>query len=181
MTQLNKSQMKKTFITIFILLLPLVASAQLKVGIMDPDVVIDALPETERVQTELQNFINQRQTTFQNRYQDWLSQVTDYAERLEAGELSDAQQQEIEERLTEMQEELNSLQTRIQRQVQERQNELFNPLLMRVENAMAVVSEELGLDFVINKTTNTGDPIIYFASQRAPDITDRVIQQLTQN
>lgn len=173
--------MKKTLITLFILLLPLVASAQLKVGIMDPDVVIDALPETERVQTELQNFINQRQTTFQNRYQDWLSQVTDYAERLEAGELGGAEQQEIEERLTEMQEELNSLQTRIQRQVQERQNELFNPLLMRVENAMALVSEELGLDFVINKTTNTGDPIIYFASQRAPDITERVIQQLTQN
>lgn len=173
--------MKKTVLLIFLFLLPLVSTAQLKVGIMDPDVVIDALPETERVQTELQNFINQRQTTFQERYQDWLSQVTDYSERLEAGELSDAQQNALEESLSEMQEELNSLQQRIERQIQERQNELFSPLLLRVENAMAVVSEELGLDFVINKTSNTGDPIIYYASQRAPDITEKVIQKLTQN
>lgn len=148
---------------------------------MDPDVVIDALPETEQVQVDLQNFIDQRQATFQNRYQDWLSQVTDYSERLEAGELSEAQQSELEERLSEMQEELNSLQTRIERQVQERQNELYNPLLLKVENAMAEVSKELGLDFVLNKSSNTGDPIIYYASQRAPDITDRVIEKLTQN
>lgn len=180
MIQINQ-QMKKTILTLFILLLPLVASAQLRVGIMDPDVVIDALPETAQVQADLQNFIDQRQATFQNRYQDWLDQVTDYSERLEAGELSEAQQSELEERLSEMQEELNSLQTRIDRQVQERQNELYNPLLLKVENAMAEVSDELGLDFVLNKTSNTGDPIIYYASQRAPDITDRVIEILTQN
>lgn len=148
---------------------------------MDPDVVLDALPETIQVQQDLERFVEQRQSTFQTRYQDWLAQITSYSERMEAGTLSDAEMQSEEVRLTEMQEELNSLQQRIQRQVQERQNELFNPLLMRVENAMAEVSEEMGLDFVLNKTTNTGDPIIYFSSQRAPDITELVIQKLTQN
>lgn len=148
---------------------------------MDPDVVLDALPETIQVQQDLERFVEQRQSTFQTRYQDWLTQITSYSERMEAGTLSDAEMQSEEVRLTEMQEELNSLQQRIQRQVQERQNELFNPLLMRVENAMAEVSEEMGLDFVLNKTTNTGDPIIYFSSQRAPDITELVIQKLTQN
>lgn len=173
--------MKKIILTFFLLLLPLILNAQLRVGIMDPDMVIDALPETEQVQTDLQNYIDQRQATFQSRYQDWLSQVTDYSERLEAGELSEAQQSDLEEQLSEMQAELNSLQQRIETQVQERQNELFNPLLMKVENAMAEVSEELGLDFVLNKSSNTGDPIIYYASQRAPDITDQVIEKLTQN
>jgi outer membrane protein len=148
---------------------------------MDPDEVLDALPETIQVQEDLERFVEQRQSTFQTRYQDWLAQITSYSERMEAGTLSDAERRNEEERLTEMQEELNSLQQRIQRQVQERQNELFNPLLLRVENAMAEVSEEMGLDFVLNKTTNTGDPIIYFSSQRAPDITERVIQKLTQN
>ena len=148
---------------------------------MDPDVVLDALPETIQVQQDLERFVEQRQSTFQTRYQDWLTQITSYSERMEAGTLSDAEMQSEEVRLTEIQEELNSLQQRIQRQVQERQNELFNPLLLRVENAMAEVSEEMGLDFVLNKTTNTGDPIIYFSSQRAPDITERVIQKLTQN
>lgn len=173
--------MKKIILTSVLFLIPLLLSAQLRMGIMDPDVVLDALPETIQVQQDLERFVEQRQSTFQTRYQDWLAQITSYSERMEAGTLSDAEMQSEEVRLTEMQEELNSLQQRIQRQVQERQNELFNPLLMRVENAMAEVSEEMGLDFVLNKTTNTGDPIIYFSSQRAPDITELVIQKLTQN
>jgi len=173
--------MKKIILTFVLFLIPLLLSAQLRMGVMDPDVVLDALPETIQVQEDLERFVEQRQSTFQTRYQDWLTQITSYSERMEAGTLSDAEMQSEEVRLTEMQEELNSLQQRIQRQVQERQNELFNPLLLRVENAMAEVSEEMGLDFVLNKTTNTGDPIIYFSSQRAPDITERVIQKLTQN
>lgn len=173
--------MKKIILTSVLFLIPLLLSAQLRMGVMDPDVVLDALPETIQVQQDLERFVEQRQSTFQTRYQDWLAQITSYSERMEAGTLSDAEMQSEEVRLTEMQEELNSLQQRIQRQVQERQNELFNPLLMRVENAMAEVSEEMGLDFVLNKTTNTGDPIIYFSSQRAPDITELVIQKLTQN
>lgn len=176
-----KRLMKKIILTSVLILIPLLLSAQLRMGVMDPDVVLDALPETVQVQESLENFVQQRQNTFQTRYQDWLAQITSYSERMEAGEMSDAEMRNEEERLTEMQEELNSLQQRIQRQIQERQNELFNPLLLRVENAMAEVSEEMGLDFVLNKTTNTGDPIIYYASQRAPDITERVIQKLTQN
>lgn len=173
--------MKKIILTSVLFLIPVLLSAQLKMGVMDPDVVLDALPETVQVQTDLENFVQQRQETFQTRYQDWLGQVTSYSERVQSGEIDEADVVAEEQRLTEIQEELNSLQQRIQRQIQERQNELFNPLLLKVENAMAEVSEELGLDFVMNKTTNTGDPIIYFSSQRAPDITERVIQKLTQN
>jgi len=173
--------MKKIILTAVLFLIPVLLSAQLKMGIMDPDVVLDALPETAQVQADLENFVQQRQETFQNRYQDWLSEVASFSESVEAGEISDADAAVEERRLTEIQEELNSLQQLIERQIQERQNELFNPLLLRVENAMAEVSEEMDLDFVLNKSTGTGDPIIYFSSQRAPDITEQVIQKLTQN
>ncbi|TVQ65596.1 MAG: OmpH family outer membrane protein [Balneolaceae bacterium] len=173
--------MKKLLFLFLLLTLPVALSAQLKVGVMDPDLVLDSLPEAAQVQSELENFIQQRQTTFQNRYQNWLAEVTAYAEAVEAGSLSESDQQNEEIRLTEIQEELNNLQMLIERQIQNRQNELFSPLLQRVENAMAEVSAELGLDFVINKTSNTGDPIVYYSSRRAPDITERVIQYLTQN
>lgn len=173
--------MKRLLITTLLLTLPVLASAQLKVGIMSPDEVLDALPETAQVQAELEQYIQQRQATFQNRYQDWIEQLTQYSEQAEAGELTEDEQRREEERLTEMQEELNSLQNRIEQQIQQRQNELFNPLLVRVENAMAEVSEELGLDFVINKESSTGDPIVYYSSQRASDITQNVIEKLTQN
>ncbi len=173
--------MKKIITLTLFLLIPVLASAQLKVGIMSPDAVLDAMPEAAQVQSELENFIQQRQNSFQARYQEWIADLTAYAELMDSGNLSDTEQRRREEALAEQQEELNSLQQRIERQIQQRQAELFNPLLVRVEEAMAEVSEELGLDFVLNRSSNTGDPIVYYASQRAADITERVIQKLTQN
>src|SRR6056297_2253464 len=101
-----------------------------------------------------------------------------YSERAEAGEYSEAEQAAEEERLAEMQEEVTNMQQNLEREIQQRQAELFNPLLIKVEEAMAEVAEEMGLDFVLNKTSNTGDPIVYYASERATDITQQVIEKL---
>lgn len=173
--------MKRILLTTIILLLPALAFGQLKVGIMSPDDVLDSLPETAEVEANLQQFIERQTNNYQQRYQAWLQEVTSYAERVEAGQLSTAEQEREEARLVEMQEELSNLQNRLQRQIQQRQNELFTPLLNRVERAMEEVSSEMGLDFVINKTASTGDPIVYYSSQRGVDITQRVIEKLTQN
>src|SRR6056297_1886210 len=156
--------MKQTILTILFILLPLSVFGQLKVGTMNPDAVLDALPETEQVESQIQQFIQERQAEFQDRYQVWIEDQT---------------QREAE--LQERQEELSNMESRIQRQIQQRQNELFSPLLNRVDAAMSEVAEELELEFVINQTASSGDPIVYYSSQRGVDITERVIQKLTQN
>lgn len=173
--------MKKLQLILFALLFPVVAQAQLSVGVMSPDEVLDALPETSQIETQLQEFVQQREQEFQARYQNWIEEITAYSEAVEAGEYTEQQQQEEEARLAEMEEELSSFQTRTQNQIRQRQNELFTPLLTRVEEAMQSVSDEMGLSYVLNKQSGTGDPIVYYISDRGVDITDRVIQYLSQN
>lgn len=173
--------MKRTLLTTLIFLLPMIAFGQLKVGTMNPDDVLNAIPETAEVETQIQEYIQERQNAYQTRYQQWITDLTNYSERVENGEISDSERASEEERLADEQAEIENFQTRIQQQIQQRQNDLFNPLLARVENAMAEVSEEMGLEYVINKTASTGDPIVYYSSQRGVDITERVIQKLTQN
>lgn len=173
--------MKKLQLLLFALLFPLVAQAQLSVGVMSPDQVLDALPETAQIESQLQEFVQQREQEFQARYQSWIEEVTAYSEAVEAGEYTEQQQAEEEQRLAEFEEELSSFQTRTQNQIRQRQNELFTPLLSRVEEAMQNVSDEMGLSYVLNKQSGTGDPIVYYISDRGVDITDRVIQYLTQN
>lgn len=173
--------MKRILLTTLIMILPALAFGQLKVGIMNPDEVLNALPETAQVEADLQQYIQQRQTVYQEQYQSWISELTNFTERVEAGELTEEAQQEEQDRLVEQQEELSNMQAQIQRQIQQRQNELINPLLTRVEEAMNAVAEEMELEFVINKNASTGDPIIYYSSQRGVDITERVIQFITQN
>lgn len=173
--------MKQIITTILFILLPVIASAQLSVGIMNPDEVLDALPETAQVEAEIEEYIEQTQSSFQADYQNWIDDLTQFSQQVEEGQLSEEEQVRQEEQLAERQEALDSRRTRMQQQIQQRQSELFNPLLSRVEQAMGEVSEEMGLDFVINKASNTGDPIVYFSSQRGVDITERVIEKLTQN
>ena len=173
--------MKQIILTTLFILVPLTAFGQLKVGTMNPDAVLDALPETEQVESQIQQFIQERQGEFQDQYQVWIEDLTEFSEMAEAGQISGEAQTQREEELQERQEELSNMESRIQRQIQQRQNELFSPLLNRVDAAMSEVAQELELEFVINQTASSGDPIVYYSSQRGVDITERVIQKLTQN
>lgn len=173
--------MKKLQLLIIFLFIPLLASAQLSVGVMNPDQVLDSLPETSEIESTLQQFVQEREQRFQARYQEWIEELTAYTEQAEAGNLTEAQQQAEEERLAEMEEELSGLQNRIQNQIRQRQNELFSPLLNRVEAAMETVARDMGLEYVLNRQSGTGEPIVYYMSDRGVDITERVIEYLTQN
>lgn len=173
--------MRKLLLLTVLVLFPALAFSQLKMGIMDPQIVLDALPEAAEVESQLQSYVDERERVFQQRYMDWIEEVTKYSERVEAGTLGDSERRQEEERLAEGESELQALQNRIQNQIRQRQNELFSPLLTRIDRAMETVSRDLGLDYVVNKTSNTGDPIIYYASERGVDITERVIEFLQQN
>ncbi|MEX0662914.1 MAG: OmpH family outer membrane protein [Balneolaceae bacterium] len=173
--------MKKILLISLMTLLPVMVSAQLTVGIMSPDEVLDSLPETAQIESELESYVQEREGAFEESYQSYIEKMTDYSEQMEAGSMSEDEQASAEEELAELEEELNATQNRIETQIRQRQNDLFSPLLNRVEEAMETVSEELGLDYVINKTASTGDPIVYYASDRGVDITERVIEHLTNN
>lgn len=176
--------LKKLIITILVAGFPLLAgaqTAQLKVGIMNPERVMDSLPETQQIQGELEEYIQQRQQEFSQEYSVYIESVTNYEEGIESGTLSGAERVQEEERLTETEEELGNLEQRIQTQIQNRQNELLGPVMQRVEAAMESVARELDLDYVLNTQTSRGDPLIYYSSQRGVDITDQVIEQLTSN
>jgi len=173
--------MKKLQLLFLLLFIPALAAGQISVGVMSPDQVLDSLPETAQVQSDLEQYVQEREQRFQDRYQSWIEDVTAFSEQVEAGELTEQQQAEEEERLSEMEQELNNLQNRIQNQIRQRQNELFSPLLTKVEAAMETVADEMGLNYVINKQSGNGEPIVYYMSDRGVDITDRVIEQLTQN
>ncbi|MGF1671442.1 MAG: OmpH family outer membrane protein [Balneolaceae bacterium] len=173
--------MKKVLFTALILLFPFAVFGQLKVGIMDPQIVLEAMPETEGVQAELDDYIQGRQNVFQNSYANWIEEITRYTEDVEAGNLTRQEREREEERLGQMEEELEALQRRIQNQIQQKQNELLNPLLIRIENTMEAIARQLDLDYVINKTASTGDPIVYYSSSRGVDITNRVIEEIKNN
>jgi outer membrane protein len=78
---------------------------------------------------------------------------------------------------------LTQRRTALQREIQQRQNELMQPLMIEIEEAIAAVARELELDYVLNEETANAQPIIVFSSASAKsnlNITQKVIERLTQ-
>lgn len=173
--------MKKLFLTLLILSLPLIASAQMRVGVMNPETVLDALPRTVEIQEEMQTFVQQREQQYETQYQAWVNDVTAYQQLEQAGNLTDAELQEQQQQLVTRNEELQQMQEQINTQIENRWNELFAPLMDSVDIAVETVAEEMELDYIFNEVTSQQDPLVYYTSDRIFDITDRVIQTAINN
>ncbi|MDR9388621.1 MAG: OmpH family outer membrane protein [Balneolaceae bacterium] len=170
--------MKTLLLSMLLGFVSLTTHAQSSVGIMNPQEVLAQLPETQAVEQQLQQFVAERQADFEARYTTWVQDVTTFQESVAEGELTSQAQQQEEQRLTQLQTELETLEQQFQADLQNRRAQLLDPILERMDVAMAQVAKEQDLSLVINKATAAGDPIVYFTSNNAVDITDAVVEQM---
>ena len=178
---MKKGVLFSVLLTLMLMLVPHATNAQMKIGYMSPDSVLRELPEVATIEAEVQGYIEEREQAFQERYQAWLTLFSEYNEQAQQGLLTEEETAAKEQELAEEEQELTLLQTRIQNQIAARQNELFSPVLERLDRGIKAVSEEMGLDMVLNRQTGMGDPIVYFAGGQSVDITDAVLNFLLEN
>lgn len=162
-----------TFLLFFV---SVTAVAQVNIGHMSIQEVLSQLPERQQIESQLNELITEKQQELQQKAADFQNAVAQYQEN--QASLSEQQRQAREEELAEMEEALNEYQQSIQVEIQQRRAELLQPIYDRMDKAIAAIAEDMGLDFVLNESTNTGDNIIYFSSQQQLDITSKVIDRL---
>ena len=151
----------------------------LEIGFVDPQAILNKMPEMKAVQQRLQNFIDRKRQEFANKQQNFQQQVDEYQQKQSV--ISEAAKKKEEERLGKLNAELQEFQSQIQQEIQQKQQELVGPLLDQIDTAVQTVAEDMGLTYVINTTTSQGDQIILYASNEARqkyNITDQVMQEL---
>jgi len=154
-------------------------STELKIGYVDPQAILQKMPEMKAVQQRLQNFAERKREELANKQTDFQQQVQEYQQK--SAVISDAAKAKEEERLGQLNAELQQFQSQIQQQLQQKQQELVGPLFQQIEQSINTVAEEMGLTYVINTTTTNGDVIILYASPDAQEkynITDPVMRDL---
>jgi outer membrane protein len=152
---------------------------QMEIGYVDPQSILNKMPEMKAVQQRLQNFIERKREEFTTKQQDFQQQLTEYQQKADV--INESARQREEERLGELNAELQQYQSQIQQEIQQKQQELVGPLLDQIDNAVGTVADDMGLTYVINTTTSQGDMIILYASDEAQEkynITDQVMQEL---
>lgn len=151
----------------------------LEIGYVDPQVILSKMPAMKAVQQRLQNFADRKREELAQKQQDFNQQLTAYQQK--AAVISDEAKQQEEERLGELSAELQQFRVQLQQEMQQKQQELVGPLLQQVNEAISTVAADMGLTYVLNTTTSTGDVIILYASEEAQanyNITEEVMQEL---
>lgn len=154
-------------------------SDELKIGYVNPQAILSNMPEMRAVQQRLQNFTTRKQQELAEKEQVFQAEVTAYQQKV--GVISPEAQQKEEERLGQMQQDLVASQQQAEQELQQKREELMGPLLGQIGTAIDAVAKRMGLIYVLNTTTSTGDVVILYASddyQAKYDITEKVMEEL---
>ncbi len=126
------------------------AKAQSKIGYIQFDVIIQALPEFKTLQTQLQAYQKQwtdqlstLNTEYQNKATDYQSKQATMTDAIKAGKVAE---------LTDLQKRFNDQQELARQQVEAKTNELSKPLIDKVKAAITDVAKEKGYAYVLNST-----------------------------
>jgi outer membrane protein len=148
------------------------AHAQLKIGYIDAEMITSSYKRFQEAQKEAQRYEEELTRDF-NKQQNELAQLKETFERqslLMSEQRKKDEQVSIQRKQADLQkflEDVSGQNGRLQRKTQE----LLQPIIQRVNEAIATVSKEKGYDFVLNTAA------IAYANEQY-DLTKLVLEQL---
>jgi outer membrane protein len=171
------ARMEKYFF--YIVLLTFVFSgflnAQLKIGYVDSDTIMDKLPDAQDAQQKLDAMIKDWQTELNKLEKNWKDKYDDYEKRKLI--MSDQTRAEVESELVKLEEKMNDFRQKkfgANGELFQKQEEVMKPIQNRVFDTIKKVAEEQDLDFVFDRS---GDILFLYAKEKY-DITNLVLEKL---
>ncbi|HEX2868339.1 MAG TPA: OmpH family outer membrane protein [Ignavibacteriales bacterium] len=162
-------------VSLFFFGLTQLAHAQLKIGYVDSDTIMDKLPDAQDAQQKLDALIKDWQTELNKLEKDWKDKYDDYEKRKLI--MSDQTRAETEAELVKLEEKMNDYRQKkfgTNGELFQKQDELMKPIQNRVFDSIKKVAEEQDLDFVFDRS---GDVLFLYAKEKY-DITNLVLQKL---
>ncbi|OGU65481.1 MAG: molecular chaperone Skp [Ignavibacteria bacterium RBG_16_36_9] len=169
--------MKLIFISLFVYLplLSFVSNAQLKIGYVDSDTIMDNFPDVQDARQKLDALIQEWQTEVRKLESELRAKQDDYDKR----KLIMTEQTSIEAMadITKLQKEIADYRDKkfgANGELFQKQNELMKPIQNKVFTIIQQVATEEDLDFVFDRS---GDILFLYAKPQY-DLTAKVIERL---
>lgn len=165
--------MKKIMFTAALLLLVAVGAMAQKIGHLNSQVLLSEMPEVRGAESNLEAFQAQLQKRGQKMVEDFQKKYQELAQREQAGEIAPKALEEETKKLKEDEEKIQAFEQEMQQKVMDRRDELLQPILDRINDAIEEISKELGYDYVIDLSSGA----LLFADDQY-DITEKVREKL---
>lgn len=148
--------MKKIIKVLFVALICFAAigsvEAQQKVGYINMAQLIDGLPSAKQAATNLQNLQERMTKELQSKEQAWQTQFEAAQKEAMNGTLSPQQQQQKEQYLQGEYGKLEEEAKRIQQDIGKKREDLLNPILEKIQNAIEQVAKEKGYNVILDSS-----------------------------
>ena len=165
--------MKKITLLLMLMLLPFVASAQVKFGHLSYDQVFKSMPEYVLAQANLNDLrgkydaeMKRVEDEFNRKYEEFLDGQADFAPTI------------LQKRQSELQELLTknvAFKAESERLLRQAEADTYAPIREKLQNAIRKVGAEQGYAFILN---TDGDACPYIDPKMGEDVTELVIEAM---
>lgn len=170
--------MKKILYAVLLLLVAaLPASAQMKIGYINSEAVMQQLPEAQDAQKQLDGITTDWQAELTKMQSELQRKFEDYDKKKLI--MSDKRRAEAEKELQDLDKKMVDFRTAkfgTSGELFTKQNELMKPIQDKIFKTVKDVADEGGYDYVFDKSSST---LLMYASEKN-DLTSKVIAKLSQ-
>ncbi len=173
--------MKKTLFALVALIAsfstPLLAQTPTKIGYTDVEHILGRLPDAKKIQSELEVTRAQFEKTIQDKIKEFQDKLDKYQKN--AQNMNDVLRADSERELQNLQKSIEDLQTNSQQSLIQKQQQLLNPLLTKINTAIQEVGKENDYLYIINSDTGqNANPILLYVGSEEYNVTDMVLTKL---
>lgn len=152
-----------------------ISVAQTKVGHINSEAIMQALPEAIDAQKSLDVMVSGWENELQKMQADWKKKFDDYEKRKLI--LTDQSRAEAEKELRELDQSISDFRNKKFGQNGElfqKQNEVMKPIQNKIFKVLEEIAKEDSYDYIFDKS---GDILLLFASDKN-DLTERVLRRM---
>ena len=144
-----------------------VAAQTLKFGHVNSDELIQSLPEFDSANVKLEKFRKDLVNALELMSVELNNKSENYNK--ESKNYSDIVKQTKEQELVDMNKRIQEFQNNAQQQLQEKQGELFQPIMAKVDKAIKEVGKEGGFIYIFS--IGQGSSLLYFDDTKSTNVT----------
>ncbi len=152
-----------------------VTFAQLKIGYVDSNTIMDKLPDAQDARQKLDAQVKEWQDELNKKEADWKAKYDDYEKRKLI--MTDQTRSETETELMNMEKDISDYREKTfgtNGELFQKQDELMKPVQNKIFTAIQDIAQDENLDFVFDRS---GDVMLLYAKEEY-DITNKVIDKL---
>ncbi|MEM0996655.1 MAG: OmpH family outer membrane protein [Bacteroidota bacterium] len=161
----------------FALALVLTGLAQSKIGYTNIELVMAYMPESKSIEQQLGTYQKKLAEKLKVK-DDYVKQkYQEYLEKKERGTMSPDEQKRLETELLQLDEEVQKMAADSEYDLMAKRQELLEPVLKKLQDAIDSVAETGGYSYILNQTTSAGVSTILHGPEDA-DVTEAIFAKL---